>query len=504
MGNPFTWCSSPGWRRWLMLALLPTILFFVFVHRTDSPSSARLIANLKPHTPVAPANLHVLVPADHKDANLCKTLITAAVAGFSTPTLINWGKKFDDKKLVAGGSHLAKISGVLTYLKQLDPERDNDLVLIVDGYDIWFQLRPSALIARYHAINAAANTRIRKTMGTAAVNAENIEQTILFSAQKRCWPWKPDDPPCYAVPESSLPSDAYGDKTDTDIGFEKNPYVKFRQRYLNSGDAIGRVGAMRALFERALELAQRDPNFGSDQKILSQIFGEQEYQREVIRSRHRTSWQRLTDWSNGRTSFLDTQPTREHLPGRTAEFGIGLDYASLIGHPTVFAEEDAEWLSHSDGKHVAHVSKDLGVEPPRVGALAEDIAESRPPFRFVAPTTKLAFNTSWSDVPLYTNVWTSVVPGLIHHNAHRDGLKKLRVTVWDRMWYFKDLRSLYDSANASPNGPIAVVDDEKGREQAWWPPFKEKGGAMSDAGEWLPWEDLCAEFDKEVFRDEKK
>jgi len=499
----------PGWsrRRWIFFAasFILVILFITTVNSdrhlvpTAFSSSSK---NKAKHSSI----LHVLIPADHKDVNLCKTMLSAAVAGYPTPTLINWGATFDDKSLVAGGSHIAKISGVLEYLRKLGPERDDDLLLLVDGYDIWFQLRPSALVSRFHAINNAANARIRKTMGSRAAAAEGISQDIVFSAQKRCWPWKPEDPPCYAVPQSSLPGNIYGPQTDTDIGWDKNPYVKFRQRYLNSGDAMGRVGAMKALFERAMEKADKDRNFGSDQKIFSEIFGDQEFQREVMRQRHRSFFQKTGDWLTGRKSILSPQSERhlrEHKAGKTDEFGIGLDYASLLGHPTVFAEEDSAWVTHGDPKSIAQASAELNIAPVRVHDLAQDITESQPPFRpaVVAPGAKFPDEKSWNDVPLYTNMWTSIVPGLIHHNAHRDGLKSLRVSVWDRMWYFNHTRKLYESNTMGPVAPVAVVHDDQGVEQAWWSPIAEKGGAKSDKDEWLPFNDLCKDFEKEVFRD---
>lgn len=500
-------------RRVLVAATFILLVILLFAVNGDRhlvpnsiPSSLSSPFSGKKDTPKKSAILHLLIPADHKDVNLCKTMLSAAVAGYPTPTLINWGAKFDDKTLVAGGSHLAKISGVLEYLRTLGPERDDDLLLLVDGYDIWFQLRPSALVSRFHAINNEANTRIQQTMGSKAAAAEGITQDIIFSAQKRCWPWKPEDPPCYAVPQSSLPNDIYGPETDTDIGFEKNPYVKFRQRYLNSGDAMGRVGAMKALFERAMEKAEKDRNFGSDQKIFSEIFGDQEFQREVMRQRHRNVFQKMGDWLTGRNSILNPQSERhlrDHKGGKPDEFGIGLDYASLLGHPTVFAEEDSAWVTYDDPKSIAQASAELKIAPVRVHDLAQDVTDSQPPFRpaVVAPGSTFSEDKTWREVPLYTNMWTRVVPGLIHHNAHRDGLKSLRVSVWDRMWYFNHSRKLFESNAAGPVGPVAVVHDDDGKEQAWWSPIAEKGGAKSDKGEWLPWDELCQEFEGEVFRD---
>ena len=473
---------------------------------------------MRPGTTTLPsANLHLLIPADHSDVNLCKTMLSAGVTGFPTPTLINWGATFDNKDLVAGGSHIAKISGVLEYLHTLGPERDDDLVLLVDGYDIWFQLRPATLIARFHAINKAANARIEKEMGSKAFRQNGIEQNIIFSAQKRCWPWKPEDPACYAVPESSLPGDVYGPQTDTDVGFDKNPYVKFRQRYLNSGDAMGRVGALKALFTRAMAKAEKDKNFGSDQKIFSEIFGDQEFQREVMRLRSRSFFTRVSEFLTGRKSIVDddgTRNLREHKPGRQDEFGVGLDYASLLGHPTVFAEEDAAWITHADGLAIARASSDANiVDPPiRVSTLAADISSSQPPFRpAVLPPPPPSSNSStpplpsekeWPDIPLYTNLWTAVVPALIHHNAHRDGLKKLRWTWWNRTWFFDHARTLYRANAAGPVGPVAVVrDEESGVEQGWWSPIADKGGAKTDKGEWVAWEEVCGEEEGEVFRD---
>jgi hypothetical protein len=155
--------------------------------------------------------------------------------GYPNPVIINWNKTFDDAALVDGGSHLAKIAGVHQYVSALNEEHDEDLVLMIDGYDVWLQLRPQTLIDRYFAINRDADQRIRRVMGHAG---DGIQQEIIFGCQKRCWPWKEDDPPCYAVPESTLSEHVYGPRTDT-AGPDGNPYINYRPRFLNSGTGIG-------------------------------------------------------------------------------------------------------------------------------------------------------------------------------------------------------------------------------------------------------------------------
>ncbi len=228
--------------------------------RIQAPASSKALQS----TGNRPGNLHLLIPASHGDPNLCKVLLSAAILGYPSPVLINFGETYDDPGLVAGGSHLAKINGVHSYLASLDETHDQDLLLLVDGYDVWFQLRPDVLVKRFDQINQQANRRIQSELGRAAMQ-HNICQEIVFGCQKRCWPWTFDDPPCYAVPNSSLPTNVYGNRTDTASGDESSPYDNYRQRFLNSGVAMGTIRAMRKLFQQALKQAEKERNFGSDQ-----------------------------------------------------------------------------------------------------------------------------------------------------------------------------------------------------------------------------------------------
>ena len=63
-------------------------------------------------------------------------MLSAGILGYPSPTLINWGQTFDDPSLVEGGSHIAKITGIQSFLAGIPVERDEDLALMVDGYDI--------------------------------------------------------------------------------------------------------------------------------------------------------------------------------------------------------------------------------------------------------------------------------------------------------------------------------------------------------------------------------
>lgn len=225
--------------------------------------------------------------------------------------------------------------------------------------DIWFQLRPEVLVSRYHSINHAANERLRERLGR-AVDIEEIDQTIIFGAGKRCAPNQVHSRACYPIPASPLPDDLYGANTDTIMG--RNKITSLKQRYLNSGYVIGPVSDMRRLWRRAQEIVKSlsdHPEWdngshgsdfmyhGSDQSVFNIIFGEQEFQREIMRRRHRTA----DDEAKGIAK--DPLPTRiegtlvddpinpsfTHEPmeakdGKPDEYGIGLDYFSELGQQT--------------------------------------------------------------------------------------------------------------------------------------------------------------------------
>ncbi|KAK3081168.1 hypothetical protein LTS18_009507 [Coniosporium uncinatum] len=131
--------------------------------------------------------LHFLIPATHNDPNLCKTLLSSSVLGYPNPTIVAWKEGTGQQNALGGGSHLAKISKTLEYLNSLGPDQDDELVLMIDGYDIWFQLPFDVMIRTYYRAKERADARLRSRLGRAA-DIEGIRQDIIFGAGKRCAP----------------------------------------------------------------------------------------------------------------------------------------------------------------------------------------------------------------------------------------------------------------------------------------------------------------------------
>ncbi|KAH6717613.1 hypothetical protein BKA61DRAFT_732070 [Leptodontidium sp. MPI-SDFR-AT-0119] len=485
----------------------------IFVLALNMSSGGPHLPNSNPKE-VDAKYLHILIPANKRDINLCKTVASAAVLKYPIPTLVNWKKNFSDPVFGnVGDSHIGKIKGVLDYLNTLPADRDDDLVVLVDGYDIWFQLRPETLLERYFDINQRADERVQKRLGKTAAKTEGIRQSIVFSAQKKCWPRDSDDPACFAAPESSLPKDSYGPLTDTKVDNDENEYIKFRPRYLNSGVMMGELGSVKKFFNRSVEVMALGQHKGSDQNVFSQIFGEQEYQREVIRERYLSASKRFSRWLKSafgmkEASVLDPHPTHKLMApaaGAPFEFGIGLDYASVLGHPTVFAEYDSEWVQYNDPASIEQASKKLGISSQHVHGLPDDIACSLPPFWSQNPDSDgLPQDQDWSNVTLHTNLWTASVPAMIHHNAHINGMKNLRQKSWDKVWFQPYLRPLLNAYVNEPYRAFAVLRDGN-KETAWWSRYQKKWETHSDKAdhEWVSWKSLCGggEFEKELFRD---
>lgn len=496
---------------------------------TPDDSQASQAKSSAPHT-----DLHLLLPATQGNVDLCKTLLTAKILDFPTPGLLAWDETYNVPEQMAGGSHLAKIYRVLEYLETLAPSQDDDLVLMIDAYDIWFQLRFDVLVDRFHSMNAAANERLAQRLGRSLLESEHIEQNIIFGAGKRCAPNQLHSVACYTVPMSPLPDDLYGGNTDTVIG--RNKYTSHRQRYLNSGYVLGRVKDVRVLFRRAAEEVKNTPDHnpeldngsggsdflyhGSDQSIFNTLFGRQEYQREYLRQQSQkrqaaaarseceqqmnstaceelgkrnsaTSNTQRRDLTLEGTHYSDplnppfthelmgsmTDPSRENY-----ELGIGLDYFSELGHQTANAENDGKWLRLAENPlNVDFPGKNRFDCPSRVekeSALA-DIAGADAPF----PEDPDKKNSKWESLPLYTNLCTGKVPVMVHHN----GDKGARGYRWPDMWYHADARQMLDrklghenAAKTAPGSSVNVI--------AW-----------TDKNSELTWDGLCSAYSEEIF-----
>src|SRR4051794_38061721 len=151
LSRPSTSLSSRPWVWFTRLSVTARVSLFLSVVLVASFLFARPGADQAALSASASTSsssfFHLLIPATSSGAGLCKNVFSAAALDYPTPRLINWKMHYSSGDRF-GGLHIAKITGTLDYLNSLGPESDQELVLMVDGFDMWFQLPPSVLIDR--------------------------------------------------------------------------------------------------------------------------------------------------------------------------------------------------------------------------------------------------------------------------------------------------------------------------------------------------------------------
>lgn len=442
--------------------------------------------------------------------------MSSTILGYPIPSIINWGAKGDDHG--DGGRRarqMEKIFAVAEYLDSLGDAHRDDLVLMTDSLDTWFQLPPSILIKRYHQINARANELLQAQFRPVA---GKFSQSIVFSAEKKCWPRNADDMGCGGLPESPLPKDIYGPQTDSQ-NYHVPDYVEYlhgkshdpkkppvteeeffrpmRSRYLNSGFMLSPVVEARNLFHRAAAIAREDPEvYGADQGIFAQLLGEQTSTRDSSRSAKNAPWKR--------GKIVDFVPE----DGQQHEWGLGLDYERSLGYPTAFSEQDSGWIKLKDVESIKALALENNVTSPRVirQGLQKDIANAAPPLADIPGQE----HTSWSNLPLFTDLWTGITPATIHHNALVEGMKVTRDKAWWRMWFVPYARQLFDAQKrrfekgksqhrVSRDGTkdvIGAISNENPQKLGYGAMIIDKQGKQG----WMRWDQLCDEASqKEVF-----
>ncbi|KID73722.1 Aminoglycoside phosphotransferase, partial [Metarhizium brunneum ARSEF 3297] len=490
--------------------------------------------------------LRIFMPTDSPHINLCKSVMSAVALGYPAPILLNWGGEFNRPEWHLAGSHIAKLESLLSVIENMlslaegedgDVHQD-DLAVLVDAHDIWFQLPPSVLIQRYHQLNREADERVRQQWDDAQGFAADFpiqppKQSILVTAAKDCHP-KSDsgsDPHYAHWPESPMPSDMYGHGTDKVLTMPLDPARKFkkiRPRCVNSGMIMGTMGSLRNALTRAKAkvetVAHRGRQLWSDQALFGEVIGDQEMWREWVRELGST-------W-NGTASenYLSRLPAdvrgiaKAALKGERFEYGIGLDYSFGTIPPTCSAEEDGYFVKMDDRQALKRESARAGVPngEVRVNGVPAELDQAG------VGSAHLS-GIKWGDASLYTDFFFGVTPVGIHHNAYVDNLKSIRLKEWWRkMWFYPHLRNLVARALLPMDAgdtirPLARIPaQEGGQVTRYWTPKSDlrnrmvkvfepasldakSGGSFAS----IEWEGVCQRsgqkpWHEELFGDKKE
>lgn len=303
----------------------------------------------------------------------------------------------------------------------------------------------------------------------------------------RCTPTDASSSACYPIPDSPVPSNLYG-KYTSDMHYNHTTHLP---RYLSSAYAIGPVSSMRTLFQRANERAHADDAPSSDQAIFQHIFGEQEYQREVMRRRHGEEKSGPTEVEGTKIEdILDPIFPHEVIQakeGREDEFGIGVDYWSDIGMGTTLNADDGKWLTYNHPIPEQLMSRGprqpWSCTPQVSGILPAEVHNSTSlPRAAVSDASQFSPYHGWDEIPLYTNICLDTIPVIVNHN----GDKRARDRDWPEMWMQPHSRRLLEE----------ILD-------RGWGEFEIEGGAYGGLnGDYKTWDELCpADFEEELYND---
>ncbi|KAF2812463.1 uncharacterized protein BDZ99DRAFT_439610, partial [Mytilinidion resinicola] len=383
------------------------------------------IKNVPSHLKKETPNFHLLMPATKDNSDFCKTVVSAMIMDYPAPTIINFGEQFKNITEL----ERAKVKNILNYLSDRKNVRDDDLVMIVDGQDVYFQLPSEVLVKQYQNILAEANRRLKDKYGViypkdGAARAM-YNQTVVWGADKLCWAEQGNATACPTVPESPLPTNTYGLETD-------DTELLSRAKYLNAGTVIGPAKDLRAIFASTLpKMVEVNGTEPTAQYIFSTLFSEQETAREEALKAAKTVSGAWRGW----LSSKNRPPTDKNTtaPPRL-EFSMGLDYAHLLFQPTTStAPKELVSLPHSEMQTLHHVYTPT---PPLT--LPDALLDLPPPYHTLDPSKdpspnplpylikplvhddKLdnlpAANKPWVEIQLWTNTYTGAVPALLHLN----------------------------------------------------------------------------------------
>ncbi|CAG7561266.1 unnamed protein product [Fusarium equiseti] len=440
--------------------------------------------------------------------------MSAVAMGYPMPVLLNWKREFNRPAWHFAGSHIAKLESLLAAIEVLlKTGSEDDVAVMVDAYDLWFQLPPSVLLERYHRLNHEADERVRRQWRDLNINADfpisPPKQDIIITTAKDCFPdaYSGSNPHYEHWPESLMPKDMYGPDTDK-VPWSFDParkYKNVRPRCVNSGLIMGSLGALRDALRRSKEkidaVAMKGRQLWSDQALIGEVIGDQEIWREWVRHLG-SSWNGSTAANNPNHEVRRIADAA--LLGQRFEFGIGLDYNFTTAPPTCSSEEDGYFVHLLDEVKIHKESQKAGVPGPiRTNGIPPEIQSIN---------DTILSSIKWGAIPLYTDFFFGTTPIAIHHNAYVNGLKKSRLKDWwDKMWYHAQLRHLITQRLKSSVGLLAELDGG-GDKIGYTAPQEDKPLVFSpQAPNYTPigWDAVCQKpghgvpWHEELFGDDK-
>lgn len=427
------------------------------------------------------SRVHYLIPASEPSLNLCANIISGLANRYPTASILGYNGKgqFDAK-----AGHIAKLYSIQRYLHGPAGKHEDDLVIVVDGHDVLAQLPVEVVIERYFEIMGRHNKVLADRFGLNINEAgrKDIRQSVLFGADKLCFPRLRNEPQCWAVPESFLPHHVYGKYTQDRSMRYADP------KYLNSGTVIGPLGDLRQVIDAALLLIENTRNAtskyrNSDQYYLGKLYGRQEA--------HRTE---MMTGSVPRTKGSRILPPQSHFGTYQMDLHIAVDYESAF---TATQCANVQWMrniafSSPDHKSVVkknnpkkqHPFKPFTVQMP--GNVVSALTKLYEALDYDQPASK------WiREVKLGTNIATGHIYPFYHGTCKKSNF----IQRYKELWIYPYAKGLLEAA-AKAKGSLT----EQMVHGRWWTPARnypedQLGGVFTDENDaFVSLESFCGRY----------
>ncbi|KAH7083389.1 hypothetical protein BKA63DRAFT_152117 [Paraphoma chrysanthemicola] len=518
--------STYQWRPYL--PHIPAIIHAPF--KTPSNTTLQLengeLTHVPPQLKKTTPNFHLVMPAERDSDDFCKTTLSAMLLNYPPPTIPNLFKEFQDDVKWERDT----IISIRHYLHNTKFVHDDDLMLIVDGENSWFQLPSDVIIKQYARVLEDANVRLFNRYGVDENGFQKFNQTIVFGAEKMC---ERDDMACKYAPSSILPADMYGKADHFNIADRP-------ARYLNSKMIMGPAKDLKVLFHAALrKFDSKHIQRQTVQSVFATIFGEQQLRREAEEKGKKPASSKIVDLFSSKSSKSSLARRLKaanfsHSKKVQHEFGIGLDYSHTLFQPFAYCNEDELIpLLHDNTTDLSKYQHPNSWA--QYLALPPTLRETKPPFwrhdlakinpspnEKPAYIDKLEFNnelddlpnrkTNWNHVPLLQNTYTGAIPAIVLNDPlaifrlqDPDHAPSANIT-WNNMWYSPFRRALLRNYFRTPQSPMGYHNSLVGGDRAW-DIRGGRGGVWTEAEQaWLPWgevDGVCGTLAqlKEVFSD---
>ncbi|PNP74192.1 hypothetical protein FNYG_12241 [Fusarium nygamai] len=437
------------------------------------------------------SGLQLQEPANVANRQVCAVVTLALANRYCIPPILGYrGESFSD----AQKAHIAKLRAIKDYLHNEGGASD-DLVIIVDGFDVLAQLPADAMIQRYFTVMAEADQRLADQRGISVkeLHRTGVRETLLWGTDKGCWSESETDPRCWLVPFSAQPRHTWGLKTDTgDLQYSGS-------RFLNSGTVIGPLGDLRKFIDAALSLIEDDwdQNFlfrDSDQFYIAALYARQEYRR-------------MRDL-NGGDSPEDIAGSDVPKPkgGKddVTEYQVTVDSDYAFTQTECHNYRFVHKLQYDNFDMTATIKHDA----------LEEGSKVRPYKIQMPPSIYKAFNTVYDSLPaedwpamsghnwirslrLGTNIGTRVIFAFYHNTCDKAGF----LDAFHDAWFYPLIRPLLRVAvRAIQHGHPISPEPINGRvwvaaRQYSSRDLDEYGGVLTDAPgeEFIPLQEFCSE-----------